>query len=382
MVMNLINPFMFASAAPAPPATLVYAEGWHGLANGNSFPWPRNTEITSNGITFNGRVTGSRAMPINGSGSRSIRVSPPDMSGDWLMLSFASFHTIEAQAVIFAINRGATGNTSQSANTCARFRMETNGNLTVFDSAGATIGTITGYGDAWHWFDVKLNAVNSGSITVAMDGTTIIDNAAGDFAGSSATGNSWTLWFTDDEDSGSDNPNAAALGEIIAGYGSADAPLIGEHYANALRPNGIDSAGAWTANTGTLATATDEALHNGDTDYAASSTDTDEFLLTAGDLAGSPTVLAVKHCLIARRTTGSASVVPLEKSGSALAAGSGATVTTDYGTQTIEQFLPSDPNGGAAWTASALNALKTGARLTGSGDLRVTQDFVQAFVRV
>lgn len=382
MTMNLIDPFKFGTVPPVAPPTLVFGEGWHTLAGPFAVP---DAPLNSSGTTVAGRYTSpnSSAARITGSGTRRLPITVSPMSGDWMVLGFNARWEADAQGVIIAINRGAVGGIGQDANTCARFRAETNGDMTVLDSTGATVGSFSGVVNAaWHWFDVKINAVGSGEISVWMDNTPVINNAAGDFAGASATGNTWGVIFTDDHDAGSDNTSSTFIGETLIGYGDADTAMWGEHRGYVLIPNGIDTAGSFTANSGTLATATDELFHDDDTTYATTNVTDDEFLLTHADVPGGVgPAMAVKQTGLVRRTTGSSSVEMAIKSGAqATLYRSSVALSTNYVARA--HIYQNNPATSQPWTEAELNALKSGAKMTGSGDLRITNSIIQALVPV
>lgn len=379
----LVNPYVFGGAPPPPtnPPILVFADGWHTLSSATAVPDAPQVSTLASGA---GRYTSpnSAAARITGSGGRRLPITINGMSGDWMVLGFNARWEVEAQAAIVAINRGGIGTAAQDANTVARFRAETNGDMTVLDSTGATMGVLTGaVSNSYHWFDVKVNAVAVGTISVWMDSTLIINEAAGDFAGASATGNTWGVILNDDHDSGSDNTGSTRIGELLVGHGDATTDRWGEHRAYVLVPDGIDTAGAFAANTGTLATATDELGHNNDTDYAFTSTTNDEFLLTLAALAGATAVTAVKLISLVRMTAGSSAVeLALKPAAQATIYRPSFTLTTSY--VALALTLQENPNTSAPFTLSEIGDLKAGAKMTGSGDLRVTTSIVQVLMPV
>ena len=71
-------------------------------------------------------------------------------------------------------------------------------------------------------------------------------------------------------------------------------------------------------------------------------------------------ISAIKHTAVAKRTTGSASVLPLVKSNAAVDAGTALSLGTGYAA--CDNTLQKNPDGNVAWTIAAMNALKVGAR--------------------
>lgn len=367
-----------AQLGAAPPAsnlpTLVWAEGWAG-ANGY---WPPFTTLNSSGSALTGRYgAGSFAFQITGSGARSVLIQPGGMSGDWLYLGTNVLWSTEGQAVVLAINRGAAGTTSQSVNTCVRFRMETNGDLTVLDSTGATIGTLTGFGGSYHWLSVELNAVDAGQITVAVDGSVILNAVSGDFAGSSATGTTWAFWFTDDQDTGSDNSSSTRLGETFIGIGDGTNDLWDEVRGYTLLPTGDDTTTNWTPNTGTQWQATDEQTADNDTTYISTSTDAAEFFNAMGDGPGTGVIAAVVGQCNARRTTGSMTIQAALKA-TTTHYGASRSLGTGYAPSGV--YLRDNPDTSAAWTHSDVAGIRCGAKVAGAGDCRVTNTIGQVFI--
>lgn len=381
----LLNPYRFAAAAPAAnPPVLVFYDGWPTLASSGAVQY---CTFTSTGGLVNGRYTSpnSAAAQITGSGGRNLVIAPPGMTGDWMILGFNGKWVAEGQAFILAINRGATGTIGQDANTCARFRAETNGDLTVLDSNGTVVGTLPTVLNhpTWHWLDIKLQALNAGKISVWLDGTLVLDNVSGDFAGASATGNTWGVIFTDDQDSGSDNTGSTRIGECLIGTGDATTDRWGEHRGYVLTPDGVASAGGWTANTGTLATAMDEFAHNADSDYGTTAVANDEFLLTYLTQAGLSNIAAVKLLNVLRSVTGTPSLQQVIKPGTQAAIyGASNTVSTSYGSRG-GLMLQNNPNTGLPWTQAEIDDLQAGIKFIGPADsIRVTTCILQVAVKL
>lgn len=103
---------------------------------------------------------------------------------------------------------------------------------------------------------------------------------------------------------------------------------------------------------------------DGDLSYASDSTAGDHDLFAMTNLPATPTsIMAVQQRVVARRTDGGPRALQTElKSGATTVQGTATSLSTSY----VPQFTiyETDPNTGSAWTASAVNALEAGYKIS------------------
>lgn len=142
------------------------------------------------------------------------------------------------------------------------------------------------------------------------------------------------------------------------------ATTLGERKIETIYPTS-DVAQGFARSTGaTNYTLVDEAQVNGDTDYVQGSAVSDVDTYGFTDLATSPsTIDAVQVTAFAEKTDAAARSIALQvKSGATTSDGSNFALAASYGK--FERLMTTDPNGSIAWTASAVNALQGGPKVT------------------
>lgn len=316
--------------------------------------------------TTGGRFGGGAIQGMGGVGS--INVPFTSISGDTVYLGWAQKQSNMAATMIWSLGRGSASRIQgATSNACMYLMIDTGGSSTVSirNAAGAQIATFTlPFDGAWHWFDLKVVALSgtSGSFELRMDGNTVASATGVNMAGSSATGTQWSWNFGYSYAyQGDTSPYFDDL-VIQDTSGTSNNSWVGDCRIATLLPDSVDAAGAWTANTGTLATAL--ATHDDDTSYASSSTAADEFFVGVADLPVTPSsVRAVQATVIGRKTgTDGTTFTPEVKSGATVGSGASVSLGTSYWAS--KAIFPVDPATGAAWTAAAVNALKIGGKLS------------------
>lgn len=286
-------------------------------------------------------------------------------SGDTVYIGWAEKQSA-ATSTYWALGRGNQSRVSAGgANTCFYLYWNSSTTVIVYNAAGTQIGTFTLPVDGnWHWYDIKCVALSgtSGSIEIRIDGTTVFQATGVNMAGASATGTqwSWNMGYS----YGYQNDTYPYFDDVVIQdtSGTSNNSWVGDCRIATLLPDSVDAAGAWTANTGTLATAL--ATQDDDTAYATSSTTADEFFVGVADLPVTPSAIrAVQTTVIAKKTgTDGTTITPEVKSGSTVGAGAATALGTNYGG--FKKIFENDPATSAAWTAAAVNALKVGGKLS------------------
>src|SRR5574343_1687093 len=207
-----------------------------------------------------------------------------------------------------------------------------------------------------------LNAATAGAASVVMrvDGVEVV-NASG-LTLTSAVG----------------NVGIAAAGVVANTTGDVrfddiafrDDGWCGPLRVTSLTPNGAGNYAAWAGGTGSTDAEVDDATSDGDTTYIKSSTSGDKSSFATTDLAGAPTVKAVKALLHARDEGGSSAIAPMFRYSSTDAIGS----YTDPGSAYVTRgyIRATDPSGNA-WTATSVNGAEVGVASNASVAARVTR---------
>lgn len=245
-------------------------------------------------------------------------------------------------------------------------KVDANGAINVYRYTSETAGTLLGASangviqpNTWHYIEVEVTISDTvGVFKVYVDGVQQVNltgldnkNTANAYASnirfSSASASGWNMSLDVDDF-----------------YLTDAATKLGERRVETIYPTS-DVAQGFARSTGaTNYTLVDEAQVNGDTDYVQGSSvgDTDTYGL--GDLSSTPTAVdAVQVISFAEKTdAGSRSFALQVKSGATTSDGSNYALAASYGK--FERLLTQDPNGPTAWTASAVNALQGGPKVT------------------
>lgn len=139
--------------------------------------------------------------------------------------------------------------------------------------------------------------------------------------------------------------------------------FAGDTRVQCVSPDASGAHGDWTPNTGTDWQAVDERPSNGDTDYLSSSTVGHTSTFSLASVVGTQSrVRGVQVSLYVRKDdAGTRAVAPVARSGGTDDVGTPAAVGSAYAY--VSQIFTTD-SGGAAWTASSVDAAEFGVQLT------------------
>lgn len=245
-------------------------------------------------------------------------------------------------------------------------RVTTTGALEAYRLTAVNAGTSLGVSAAgviavntWHYVEIGV-VINdtTGSVVVKVDGATVLNLTSQDT--NNAVTNADTVIL------GYDGGIATTLGtaQFDDFYLLDSATTIGQRRIETLYPTS-DVAQGFARSAGTTNyTLVDEAQVNGDTDYVQGSSVGDVDTYGFADLGGTPTSIdAVQVSAFAEKTDAAARSIALQvKSGATTSDGSDYALAASYGKH--ERLLLTDPNGGGAWGAAAVNALQGGPKVT------------------
>jgi len=216
--------------------------------------------------------------------------------------------------------------------------------------------------NVWQTIEVKVSALDSGSITVKVDGDTVINAASGDFR--RGTGNTTSLnqlIFNLSGETGS------RLGKILVldGTGSTLNDFVGDCRFETKVPNAEGSSTAWTANTGTALAAVQDTLggYDSDTDYISESVANDDHLFTFDFTVSTVSAILFAYGQALTRNDGSNTINLLCKSGATTTSTAPAPSTLSTSYKWKHATFAVDPNTSAAWASvAALESAEFGVR--------------------
>lgn len=242
--------------------------------------------------------------------------------------------------------------------------VRSSGQLDFYRLTSLTAGTLLGSSatgvivlNQWHYIEIGVAISDTvGTVTVKVDGTTVITLTGQDTNNSG--GNVNVIAFQ----TGSNGGTATYQVDDI--YVVDSATTLGERRIETLYPTS-DVAQGWTRSAGSDNYAlVDETQVNGDTDYVQASVVNTVDTYGFQDVTGSPaTIDAVQVSAFAEKTDATARSIALQvKSGATTSDGSNFGLNASYAK--FERLLTTDPNGGGSWSASAVNALQGGPKVT------------------
>jgi hypothetical protein len=231
-------------------------------------------------------------------------------------------------------------------------------NLFTGTLLGATGSGVIGT-NTWHYIEIEATiSTTTGTINVWVDGVQQLTLTGVNNQNATATtvdsfrygggGSFSSQWYQDMDDT----------------YFTDSATRLGERRVETLYPTS-DVAQGWTRSTGTTNyTLVDDPQANGDTDYVSTATPGTIDTYGFQDLTGSPaTIDAVQVTAFAEKTDASTRAIGLQViSGATTSVGPNFYLNASY--TKYDRILTLDPNGNVAWTATAVNALTGGPKVT------------------
>ena len=259
------------------------------------------------------------------------------------------------------------GTQNLSGGTAGTFIMGTNGTTgTWFVTGNTTVnGTSNVCDNVEHLIEWQVDLKDSGgAIKVWVDGVLEINFSGDAFAGSAhatapwqpafsvqATGPVQTRWIDD-----------FIIFDNSGGTGALK--TSGQPFGNlaiaTIRPTGAGSSAQFTPSAGANWECVDDVTQNGSTDYVQSATSGHRDLYAMGDLGVTPAAIlgVVNKCYVENPGSGTISMQQVLKSGATIDVGTSVVAGVSGGYKAKPYDV--DPNGSAAWTLSAVNALEAG----------------------
>jgi hypothetical protein len=329
-------------------AILVY-EGWDWAFDRTS------PALTNTGFAFSGSAAGIRAGVFGG---RAVEMDGGDASWTYTWpggalgsMSFGirlfAFVKAVGDTDVIQFRNGTTVLLQLSQNTHGIVRMH----------RGAALGTIvaeTGPGymrhEAWQYLEVEMvRDAAVGQLRLWLDGVQILDASGLNLGATNPT----NIFMT----------NLHAMDDFY--FANTATERQGEGRMQGLLPTADTAAKAWVASTGTnnAAMVDDPSGFNSDTDFVRSATVAALDLYDVADLpAGVATVKSVKTRRVSRKDDATVrSLRTVLKSGATSQNGATAAQITTY--DIFDDVYGLDPNTGAAWAPSAVDAAQVGPQV-------------------
>jgi hypothetical protein len=256
----------------------------------------------------------------------------------------------------------------------ADVRLDLNGNILMYNSAGTLLGTSSSVltVSTWYRLDIKCGtSATVGAYEVKINGASEI----------SGTGNLNAAQHSGFRVGKTTNRNGNTVDYYYDDMIVDDAAYIGAGAVELMVPTATGTYSAWTAGNGTSSFAeVDEVPSDSATSYIAPVADTNAstFNLESCASAGiSGTINAVKFQVVAARVGGTnTSYQARIRNGSTDVDSSSLTATSSYGART--SLIATDPNGAIAWTTSGLDSTEIGVENVDASNItRVTQTVLQ-----
>lgn len=320
------------------------------LENSVAGPFDGRWHATDKYWYFSSSVSGSRVM------------FPPTFVNDTFWIGFSYYRVSGGSTAgdMFGIQRGLAtwDGTSSFVNTgfdVFRINWVSGNDFQAVDAAGTSIGsTFEITEDQWHWFAAEVDATPTGTLTIKIDGITVVSAASGDFQGTSTVSQELYHLCVDL------GKGAAGYDDIIVGdgEGSVNTGIPDDTRIETLVPTGDDSLTGFTSTTWDKVD--DFDLSDDDTTHTAASAVSDQYTLTTGTIGTSPSSIIGCQLLTKARSTdgGLATLRPrIDSGGTYYNADDFFLPPIDYLCNSFIWEL--DPDAGpGAWTESAVNAVK------------------------
>jgi hypothetical protein len=215
--------------------------------------------------------------------------------------------------------------------------------------------------NTWHYIELEVTVSDTvGVFNVYVDGVQVLNLTSQDTRNGVPTTVD-TVQFGSGGTNGTTNGFTQLVDDL---YVTNTATKLGERRVETLYPTS-DVTQVWGRSTGaTNYTLVDEAQVNGDTDYVQTSAVNDRDTYGFGNLTGSPTTIdAVQVTAFAEKTDATARSIALQViSGVTTSDGANFALAASYGR--FERLMTVDPNGSITWTATNVNALTGGPKVT------------------
>lgn len=249
-------------------------------------------------------------------------------------------------------------------------RVGTGGEISIGRASGSTsdgLGTILGTTsngviplNTWCYIEMEFVISDSvGSINLYVSGTNVLSLSNVDTKANATLSTVTTLYLGDSNSTGG---RGVCLYDDI--YMTNTPTRLGEQRVETLYPNADTAQKQWTASTGSDNFAMIDETLMSTTDYVYTSTVNNYDLYDFGNLSSTPTSISAVtvNALAQKDNVATRAIATPIKSGSTTS--DGANVYLSGGWALSNQLYATDPNTSSAWTASAVNSIQAGVKVT------------------
>lgn len=228
----------------------------------------------------------------------------------------------------------------------------------------ATSATLPISPGVWHYWEIKTrlatsDSSNNGTCVVRIDGAEVLNATGLDNrnAGTKSVYDSFRIGL-DDNTGGVDYDDLLVMNE----QGAINNDFLGDHFLGVIRPDGVGNSSGFTrggTDSGANWSQVEETSPNSDTDYVQATTDGTKDTYTHSNITGSGTVPGAMEWVHARKDdTGAKFIRHVCRSSASETEGASQALSTSY--DWYGRMFETDPNGGIAWTITAINAAEWG----------------------
>lgn len=334
---------------------------YNGVGSNTGLQSKYNSEA-GNCSLVSGRFGGQavQAVSSNAGGRSLIRALPSTYSsiGVGVALRYATMPSANTVHAVISFRSGSTYTFGLRVTTTGAIEAYRMTSVSAGVSLGVTAPNVI-VGGTWHYVEVGVSIHDStGTVTVKVDGVAVLTLTGQDTNNGVTTVDTVVLGYP-----GGISTSLGTL-QIDDLYVVDSATTQGEMKVEPLRATSDVAQGFGRSTGSTNYTLVDDTTANGDTDYVQGSTVGTVDTYGLGDLSSTPSsILAVQLTSFAMKTDAASRSIALQaKSGATTSDGPNFALAASYGKQ--ERILETDPNTGAAWTATAVNALQAGPKVT------------------
>ena len=230
------------------------------------------------------------------------------------------------------------------------------------DANNSAVGDkFTMYEGVWHFISFEVSATGTGNLTLKVDGKVVCNNVASDYAGTSATGDQYSIALT---------PRCThEFDDWIFGdgAGTVNNAIPEPHFIQPIWPDADSSNTGYTTLLPTTpvdrySKINEQGSQDDDTSYCDTAAVSDEYTVTLGNLVTSPItggVLAYHQVQRARRSSGVDTVTLRNRLKSGTTYYNGTDKVTGDAYENVNDFWELDPDTGpAAWDETGINQIR------------------------
>lgn len=341
---------------------IVFTEGFdnYGSTSGTNLA-TRWTSVNSGTVTSAVTPYGvGQALSVNSS-SLSTDISIGSLSS--FTIGFAFRTTSLASGIAGTVSRDWILTATSNDTYMIALQLNNNGSLQVNRQTGWNTGTSLGFTSPGvitinTWYYIELSVLISdtvGTVRLDVNGQTLLNLSNQDTRnGTPTTFNTIRL--------------SSCLANITTYYDDMyltdNTTPLGPQRIETLRPNADTAQKQWTASTGTDNFAMIDESPMNTTDYVYTSTLNNYDLYDFNNLSATPSSISsvTAYALAQKDNVGTRAIAVPVKSGSTT--NDGANVYLASGWTLSNRILETDPNTSSAWTASAVNSIQAGLKVT------------------